>query len=115
MENVIQGTMFGDNWKSIGQLAASIVDRVKPPIPKPEDVEALDLPIELVYERKLRAAAFEAHDRGAEICLIRTGLLVRKGPKSEIVRYDQVASDVLSRALNRVAPHAWEAAGFDRP
>jgi hypothetical protein len=54
--------------------------------------------------RILRASGWDARRRGAEISVIHHGLLVKKGSKSELVRYDQVECNVLARALDRVAP-----------
>lgn len=110
MDNVIQDPGFRDRFLQFGEIARGIVERCRPPALKAEDVEALDLPIDLVYERKLREAAYDAFDRGAEISVIRCGIMVRKGLKCEIVRFDQVAFDFLPRALNRVAPHECERA-----
>lgn len=78
--------------------------------------EAIELTDEFLvgstpFVRALDAAGFSARDRGATISLIRHGLLVSKGGKSEIVRLEQVEGGVLELALNRVAPYAWELEG----
>lgn len=56
----------------------------------------------------LKSAAHDAKDRGAEIAITTRGMLVRKNGKCEIVRFDQIEGGMLHRALDRVAPHAWE-------
>ncbi|MES2903239.1 MAG: hypothetical protein V4696_03555 [Pseudomonadota bacterium] len=56
------------------------------------------------WQRALRAAAFDARARGAEISLVRSGMIVRKAGASEIVRLDQVEAGILLNALDRVAP-----------
>lgn len=108
MSNVIPDPGFREAARPFGEIAMGIVEKLRP-----ADVD--DTPLELVCERKLKEAGFAAHDRGATISIIRCGFHVRKGCRSEIVRFDQLCGDVLLRALERVAPHAWESLGLDRP
>ena len=114
MDNVIPDPGFAQGARAFGENAGGILSGLRDRVRRAAE-NCDDLPIELVYERKLREAAFDARDRGATISLCRGGLLVKKGCKAEIVRFDQVTADVLPRALNRVAPYVWEEAGFDRP
>jgi hypothetical protein len=60
------------------------------------------------FWRELDTAGFDARARGASVSLVRHGLLVAKGGRSELVRLEQVEGGVLLRALDRVAPYPWE-------
>lgn len=60
------------------------------------------------FMRALDAAGFDARSRGATISVVRHGMLVAKGGRSELVRLEQIECGILLRALDRVAPYPWE-------
>ena len=85
-----------------GAVAAefhSAAERMKRTIPYQAIETTIDLPR---IWNVLRHAAIDAHSRDVTVTLIRAGFHVRKGRRSEIVRWEQADIGLLNRAIDRV-------------